>query len=149
MGLTINGPRSPMTISDIILQLGISGHRIRSDVPVLAGGPVEISRGFLLHTPELVNSSSLLISEDCALTTTVEGLKSLFEGNGPRRCIFALGYTGWAPGQLDAEIQANGWLVTPANEEIIFDGEVSSKWHRALGLIGVDPSLLSSTAGHA
>ncbi|MEO1017717.1 MAG: YqgE/AlgH family protein [Pseudomonadota bacterium] len=149
MGLVINNPVNSMTIDDVATQMGIVTGRNQADIPVLAGGPVESTRGFLLHTPDLANASTLHIDDRFALTATVDGLKAIVEGNGPRRCLLALGYAGWAPGQLDAEIQGNGWLVVPADAEIVFGGDVSSKWLRALRSIGVDPSLLSTAVGHA
>ena len=113
------------------------------------GGPVQPSRGFVLHSADYVQDSTLVIDERFALTATVDVLRAIAEGTGPERRVLALGYAGWQAGQLDAEIQGNGWMVAPADPEIVFGRDNDGKWLRAMRAIGVDPSLLSSTAGHA
>lgn len=149
MGIVVNHLINSMTIQDVIAQVGIETPCERNDIPVLSGGPVESSRGFLLHTSDLANETTLIIDDSYALTASVEGLRAIVGSAGPSHCLFALGYAGWGPGQLDAEIQANAWLVAPASSDIVFDGEPDTKWLRALNSIGVDPSSLSTVAGHA
>ena len=149
MGLVVNNVSSELDFSHIVDQLGIEAKGDAERIPVHLGGPVESGRGFVLHTPDYVHDSTLVIDEDFALTATVDVLQAIAGGEGPDRLLFALGYAGWAPGQLDGEIQQNGWLVVPADQEIVFAGEPGSKWQRALASLGVDPSLLSTSAGHA
>jgi putative transcriptional regulator len=116
---------------------------------VHVGGPVESSRGFVLHSADYVHENTLMIDKGFALTATVDVLRAIAGGAGPKQKVFALGYAGWAPGQLDAEIQRNGWLIAPPDQQIVFELDDADKWAGALKKIGVDPSLLSSTAGHA
>ena len=120
-----------------------------AEIAVHYGGPVETGRGFLLHSTDHVDESSLVIDERFALTATVEMLKTIAAGGGPKQRMLALGYAGWGAGQLDAEIQANGWITVPADPAIVFDAEDDSKWERALRAIGIDPSLLSVHMGRA
>jgi putative transcriptional regulator len=149
MGLVVNQLAPSVSLPRVVEQLGIRPEIDLSGQPVHVGGPVETGRGFVLHSPDYVQDSTLVIDDRFALTATVDVLKAIAEGGGPRRRVFALGYAGWAPGQLDQEIQANGWLVAPADEELVFGEDNESKWQRALGRIGVDPALLSSAAGRA
>lgn len=149
MGLVVNQTVENVTLPEVISQLGIEATSDSQELPVHCGGPVESSRGFVLHSPDYMLESTLLIDERFALTATVDVLKAIAQGGGPARKVFALGYAGWAAGQLDAEIQNNGWLVVPADADIVFSGDNESKWHRALAKLGVDPSLLSTAAGHA
>lgn len=149
MGLVVNQVVSNVSFANVIEQLGIEGTLAGLDTPIHFGGPVEASRGFVLHTSDYVQESTLVIDETFALTATVEVLKAIAHGQGPRRCVLALGYAGWAAGQLDQEIQQNGWLMAPPDPEIVFDRDNETKWHRALSTIGVNPSALSTAAGHA
>jgi putative transcriptional regulator len=157
MGITINQPARQITFRDLLVQLDIipEGPEIRLPGPVgrmqvHRGGPVETGRGFVLHTSDyFIENSTLPIDERVSLTATLEILKAIAAGNGPKRAMLALGYAGWSPGQLDGEIQANGWLHCPALPELIFDTNLEDKYDRALSLLGVDPARLSSDAGHA
>lgn len=149
MGLVVNRLADNLTFPNLIEQLGLDPPEAEGDTPVHVGGPVESSRGFVLHSTDYVQESTLVIDDDVALTATVDVLRAIADGRGPRRRVLALGYAGWAPGQLDAEIQANGWLVAPACEEILFGHDNDGKWLRALDILGIDLSLLSSEAGHA
>ncbi len=157
MGITINQPAPQITFRDLLVQLDIipEGPEIRLPGPaghmrVQRGGPVETGRGFVLHSADyFVENSTLPIDENVSLTATLEILKAIAVGNGPRSALLALGYAGWAPGQLENEIQANGWLHCPAIPELIFDSDLDSKYDRAMALIGIDPSRLASEAGHA
>src|SRR5262249_3430476 len=117
--------------------------------PVHFGGPVEPGRGFVLHSADYREEATLAIADNIAVTATLDILRAIGHGAGPRRSLLALGYAGWAPGQLDAEIQANGWLSVAADSELVFDRDVDSKWQRALGKLGIDLSMLSTDAGHA
>jgi len=149
MGLVVNRLIDSLTFPGLLEQLGIETSGLHDDLPIHFGGPVESSRGFVLHSADYVQDSTLVIEADVALTATIDVLRAIANGRGPRRCVMALGYAGWAPGQLDAEIQANGWLLVPPDPDLLFDADNESKWERALGKIGIDLSLLSSEAGHA
>ncbi|MGA8380920.1 MAG: YqgE/AlgH family protein, partial [Stellaceae bacterium] len=117
--------------------------------PVHFGGPVEPERGFVLHTDDYHEEATLRVADNISVTATLEILRAIGKGQGPQRSLFALGYAGWAPGQLDAEIQANGWLCVAADQEIVFNPDHDGKWQRALAKLGIDLSTLSSDAGHA
>ena len=157
MGIVVNQPAPKVTFSEILVQLDVmsadSAIRIPEaygSVPVVRGGPVETGRGFVLHTADyFIDQSTLAIDDGISLTATVDILRSIAEGKGPKRAVLALGYAGWSPGQLETEIQANGWLNCPADSSLLFDPGLDSKYDRALRKIGIDPSMLSGEAGHA
>ncbi|MCB1500630.1 MAG: YqgE/AlgH family protein [Bauldia sp.] len=157
MGIMINQPAPQISFRDLLVQLGIipEGPEIRlpesaGGMRVHRGGPVETGRGFVLHSADyFIENSTLPIDEDVCLTATLEILKAIALGNGPRSAMLALGYAGWAPGQLESEIQANGWLSCKAAPALIFDPDLEQKYDRALAAIGIDPGRLSSEAGHA
>ncbi len=149
MGLVVNQVADEVSFPSVIGQLGLEADDKCADTPVHVGGPVQPSRGFVLHSADYVQDSTLVIDERFALTATVDVLRAIADGTGPERRVLALGYAGWQAGQLDAEIQGNGWLVAPADPEIVFGRDNDGKWLQAMRAIGVDPSLLSSTAGHA
>jgi putative transcriptional regulator len=117
---------------------------------VLRGGPVDTGRGFVLHSSDFyLANATLRIDDDICLTATVDILKAIAKGSGPRHAILALGYAGWRPGQLESEIQDNGWLHCDADADLIFGDDVDDKYDRALRKIGIDPGMLSNEAGHA
>ena len=149
MGLVLNQIIDSLTFNQLLGQLGIDEAKSRSDVPVHFGGPVESGRGFVLHTSDYKQEATLEVDEEIGLTATIDILKAIARGRGPRRSLLALGYAGWGPGQLDSEIRQNGWLQVPADSQIIFDPEHDSKWERAISKLGVDPRMLSDEAGHA
>jgi putative transcriptional regulator len=149
MGLVVNRLIDSLSFDSLLDQLGLEADAGAIDLPVHFGGPVESSRGFVLHSADYVQDSTLVIDDDIALTATIDVLKAIAKGDGPRQCVLALGYAGWAAGQLDAEIQANGWLMVPADHELVFGIDNESKWQRAIAKLGVDLSLLSLEAGHA
>src|SRR5271166_5122704 len=156
MGLVINQRAPNITLPKLLEQLEIMPEGARptvirvSSMAVHMGGPVETSRGFVLHSSDYFAADSTLpINESMCLTATVDILRAIAKGNGPNRAILALGYAGWAPGQLEREIQSNGWLNCPADSDIVFDSDIERKYVRALGLIGVDPSHLVGISGHA
>jgi putative transcriptional regulator len=149
MGLVVNRLIDSLSFGSLLAQLGVENDGAPADMPVHFGGPVESSRGFVLHTADYCQDSTLVIDDESALTATLDVLKAIARGSGPRRRVLALGYAGWAPGQLDAEIQANGWLLVPADLELVFGVQNDTKWERAIAKIGIDLTLLSSEAGHA
>jgi putative transcriptional regulator len=122
----------------------------RASIQVLKGGPVDTQRGFVLHSSDFfIENSTLPIDEGICLTATLDILKAIARGSGPRSAILALGYAGWAPGQLENEIQHNGWLHCPADADLIFGPDTGGKYQMALKKIGIDLAMLSSEAGHA
>ena len=149
MGLVINKLLDALTMGELFAQLDISPSRIVNSRPVHFGGPVEAGRGFVLHTSDYSEDATLVVDGEIAVTATLEILRAIGKGQGPRHSLFALGYAGWAPGQLDAEIQANGWLSVAADDDIVFDPDQDGKWRRALAKLGIDLSMLSTDAGHA
>jgi len=149
MGLVINKAANTISFPDLLVQLGIEPTDSTRNITVHFGGPVDSGRGFVLHSADYVREGTLLVSDDVALTATLDVLRSMADGTGPKRSMLALGYAGWAPGQLDAEIQANGWLHTNADFDLVFDDFLEDKWERAFATLGIDPSLLSLDAGHA
>ena len=149
MGLVINKLLDSLTMGELLAQLDISPSRIVNSRPVHFGGPVEAGRGFVLHTSDYSEDATLVVDDNMAVTATLEILRAIGKGQGPRHSLFALGYAGWAPGQLDAEIQANGWLSVAADDDIVFDPDQDGKWRRALAKLGIDLSMLSTDAGHA
>ena len=149
MGLVVNRLIDSLTFESLLEQIGVEQTDGSGDLPIHFGGPVEASRGFVLHTTDYLQDSSLVIEDEIALTATVDVLRAIAQGDGPRRRVLALGYAGWAAGQLDAEIQANGWLLVPADLDLVFGLDNDAKWERAIAKIGIDLSLLSSEAGHA
>ena len=157
MGITINRPAPQITFHDLLVQLGIipEGPEIRlpetaQRMRVHRGGPVETGRGFVLHTADyFIENSTLPIDDNICLTATLDILKAIALGTGPENAVLALGYAGWAPGQLESEIQANGWLHCRGDADLIFDPDLEHKYTRALSFLGVDPARLSGEAGHA
>jgi putative transcriptional regulator len=149
MGLVVNKLLNSLTMGELFTQLDISPSRVVNSRPVHFGGPVEAGRGFVLHTSDYNEEATLLVDGNMAVTATLEILRAIGKGRGPRHSLFALGYAGWAPGQLDAEIQANGWLSVAADDDIVFDPDHDGKWRRALAKLGIDLSMLSTDAGHA
>ena len=149
MGLVINKVVGSLTMAELLAKLEIEPGGLGKTRPVHFGGPVEPGRGFVLHTDDYREEATLPVADHIAMTATLEILRAIGQGRGPRLSLFALGYAGWAPGQLDAEIQANGWLSVAADEAIVFDADHDGKWRRALAKLGIDLSTLSSDAGHA
>ena len=157
MGIVINKLASEVNFRELLVQLDIVQARNEPHLPggvdqirVHRGGPVETGRGFVLHSADFfLENASLPIADGVCLTATLEILRAIAEGRGPDRALLALGYAGWAPGQLEFEIQANGWLHSKADRGILFDDDVDNKYDRALATLGVEPGMLSMDAGHA
>lgn len=149
MGLVVNKLLDSLTFPDLLEQLGLESSNRGDQIRVHFGGPVESARGFVLHSTDYLHDATMMVDDNIALTATVDVLKAMASGEGPNRSLLALGYAGWAPGQLDAEIQANGWLMVPADEELVFGEDVGSKWHQAINKIGIDLSKLSTESGTA
>ena len=157
MGIIVNQPAAHISFPDLLVQLDvipaadlIQLPRRAGGVKVLKGGPVDTQRGFVLHSSDFfIENSTLPIDEGICLTATLDILKAIARGEGPHSAILALGYAGWAPGQLENEIQHNGWLHCAADAELIFGQDTGGKYEKALKKIGIDLGMLSSEAGHA
>lgn len=150
MGIVINQPIEGLGFREMARKLDLNVTAHTPDFSVLCGGPVETGRGFVLHSGDYSNEqSTLVVSNDASLTATVDVLRAMVEGHGPRHAIFALGYSGWAAGQIENEIRMNGWLHCDADEAILFNTAVESKWSAALRKLGIDSSGLSAHAGRA
>ena len=149
MGLVVNKLFEALTMDELFTQLKLDPGALGRSRPVHFGGPVEPGRGFVLHTTDYREEASLVLGDDLAMTATLDILRAIGKGEGPRHSLLALGYAGWAPGQLDAEMQANGWLSVPADSDLVFDADFESKWQRALAKLGVDLTMLSTEVGHA
>lgn len=157
MGIVINQPAQNIRFPDLLVQLDVIPSSGLIELPnqadavrVLKGGPVETGRGFVLHTADFfIENSTLPIEEGICLTATLDILKAIARGKGPASAVLALGYAGWAPGQLENEIQANGWLNCDADSELLFGPNTEDKYNQAMRKIGIDPGKLASVAGHA
>jgi len=157
MGIVVNKPAADLNMPDLLVQLDIIPETDVIRLPrqvgrmqVLMGGPVETSRGFVLHSPDFfIDQSTLPIDEGVCLTATVDILRAIAKGEGPASAVLALGYAGWSAGQLESEIQANGWLNCPADAELIFKASADTRYELAMRKIGIDPAMLSMEAGHA
>ncbi len=157
MGIVVNKGADNITFPDLLgrLEIVAEEEQIRlpeelQNMPVQIGGPVETGRGFVLHTTDYyATESTLSVDEGIGLTATLDVLKAIAGGHGPRKALLALGYAGWGPGQLEGEIQGNGWLHCDADDVLVFDATLDERYEKALAKIGVDPALLSSSAGHA
>ncbi len=157
MGLVINKTADDITFSEMLKRLNITGAgeqidlaRDVDDIHVQFGGPVETGRGFVLHTTDyFVDDCTLPIDGKVGLTATLDVLRAIASGEGPRQALLALGYAGWAPGQLENEIQHNGWLHCEADEGLLFDTDIEERYLAALNKLGIDISMLSAEAGHA
>ena len=149
MGLVVNKPMDWITFSELLDQLSIEVDGRVPDLPIHAGGPVETGRGFVLHTSDFVQDSTLEIGATRALTATVDILKAIAMGTGPRHSLLALGYASWAPGQLESEIQQNAWLTLQADDTLLFETRLDMKYTAAMKRLGIDLSMLSADAGHA
>ena len=152
MGLVINKPMEKLSFDELLTQLDITPTPPARRIKVQAGGPVDTVRGFVLHTADWLQDGSLRVDEAMALTASIDVLREIAKGGGPRESLLALGYAGWGPGQLDREIQQNSWLsmpLAPDDLPLLFDSDHEGKWLRALARLGVDPVLLSGAAGRA
>ena len=157
MGIVINQRAPNISFTELLEQLKIVPNEDRISLPsalnamnVHLGGPVETGRGFVLHSADYFKAESTLpINDSVCLTATIDILRDIAKGSGPDKALLALGYAGWAPGQLEDEIQSNGWLNCPADPELVFDHAIDRKYNRALDSLGVDPSHLVSDSGHA
>jgi putative transcriptional regulator len=157
MGIVINQLARRIKFPELLVQLNVIKREEAIRLPpgagaiqVLKGGPVEKERGFVLHSSDFfIKDSTLPIDEGISLTHTVDILRAIAAGDGPHRAVLALGYAGWTSGQLENEMQQNGWLTCPGDPGLVFDTDLASKYGRAMAKLGIDPAMLSSEAGHA
>lgn len=149
MGIVLNRPLQKPSFESLLRQLDVTPTPPARRIQLCQGGPVDNTRGFVLHTADWTGDGSLRVDENVALTASLDVLKALAEGDGPREGLLALGYASWGPGQLDSEMQQNVWLTAPAGLELLFDTAHDTKWRRALASLRIDPLLLSGVAGHA
>ncbi|MBX2806848.1 MAG: YqgE/AlgH family protein, partial [Hyphomicrobiales bacterium] len=159
MGIVINHAAPSITFTNLLEQLDIiNDHDVKdvstgfpvNDMIINTGGPVETGRGFVLHTTDYFSADSTLTIDDMvSLTATVDILRAIATGKGPMRSLLALGYAGWASGQLEHEIQTNGWLVCPADNDLIFNTDLDKRYDLAMAKLGIHPSFLVSDTGNA
>lgn len=149
MGIVINKTIDSVSFTELLEQLGVDKGPGAERLPVHFGGPVETSRGFVLHTTDYLQSSSLEMGSRLALTATLDVLRDISKDHGPRHSLVALGYAGWGPNQLESEIQENSWLVLDPDDDILFNVDPEQRWSLAISRLGFDPSHLSGQAGHA
>ena len=149
MGIVINQKLPDIEFKELLSQLRLPTPQLLVEPIVHFGGPVETGRGFVLHSTDFLQEDTVRINDDMCITGTVDILKAISEGKGPARSIFALGYAGWGPGQLEAEVQANSWLTLPADDELLFQTALGRKWDMALDRLGINAATLSMEAGHA
>ncbi len=149
MGIVLNKNLSVISFDELLEQLDLQASYNDSTPQVHFGGPVDTERGFVLHSTDLVHETTTVIGDGIALTATIEMLESMATGQGPNSSFLALGYSGWGPGQLEQEIQNNGWLVVSADQDLVFGNKLDAKWLSAIAKLGVDPAFLSADAGHA
>jgi putative transcriptional regulator len=156
MGIVVNQPAANISFADLLVKLDVIPAADLIQLPssaggvkVLKGGPVETERGFVLHSSDFfIENSTLPITDGICLTATLDILKAIARGNGPADAVLALGYAGWAPGQLENEIHQNGWLHCSADSELVFGRDNDGKYNKALKKIGINLGMLSSEAGH-
>jgi putative transcriptional regulator len=152
LGVVINKP-TDMTMDVLFDRIDLKvddslGSNVVNE-PIMFGGPVQDDRGFVLHSPSGRYSSSLAVTDDVAFTTSIDVLEAVANGTGPRRMLVSIGYAGWSPGQLEEEIARNGWLTVGADAHVLFDLPIDERYNAAIKLLGIDPLMLASEAGHA
>ncbi len=149
MGIVLNKPLPSLTFPDLLEQLEIDEKAGVDEQKVHFGGPVETARGFVLHSSEYVREGTIQVDDKVALTTTVEIIRDIAANTGPEKVLIALGYSGWDAGQLDEEIQSNGWLNVEADDDLLFGRNLEDKWKKSMNKLGVDVDLLTVEAGQA
>lgn len=150
MGLIINRPAPEIPLDNLLEQLDIPCDSNKRDIRVHFGGPVETGRGFVLHSGEYdAAEATLQVTDALSMTASLDILQAMATGGGPKEARLMLGYSGWGPGQLEAEIAQNGWLICDAPTSLVFQRDASAIWTEALAVLGVDPVMLSSEGGRA
>ena len=154
MGIVINKQviksGGALQLSHMLSNIGIEGDVQVADTPVLEGGPVDIDRGFVLHSADYFKrETSLKLSDTLSLTSTKDVLEALVKDEAPKKAMLAVGYSGWGAGQIESEVQQNAWIIADADEALIFDTDLDSKWVKALASLGIKPEMLSRIGGSA
>ena len=149
MGLVLNKTIKSLFFPELLHQLNIGGFELIDEKPIHHGGPLDTGRGFVLHSLDYRQESTVSIEDVLGLTATLDVLRDIAGNRGPANSLIALGYAGWGPNQLDDEIQQNAWLNSSADPDLIFSREDNNKWEKAISSIGIDLSLLSTEKGHA
>jgi len=149
MGIIVNRPLNKPDFGDLLKQLDIEPRPPSRRIALCTGGPVDNNRGFVLHSTDWATDGSMDVDGERMLTSSLDILKAIAQGGGPKQCILALGYAGWDAGQLDEEFLQNAWLNAPADDQILFDSAHETKWQRALAKLRINPAMLSGAAGRA
>lgn len=153
MGLVLNHMLPGLNMQQLLSQLNLEEDLTleidSSEAPILSGGPVETARGFILHSNDFFQEDTIQVNDNISVTGTVDALKEIANGKGPDKMLFILGYAGWSPGQLDDEIQQNAWLIADPDLDLVFSTRSELKWDRAIKNMGIDPAMLSGSAGTA
>lgn len=149
MGIIVNHLVESIDARDIFDQLDIELPNRDVHMPVHFGGPVDSARGFVLHSSDYIQKETVLLDRDIALTCNIDILKDIAAGHGPHKCILALGYAGWGPNQLEAELESNSWITAPASKTLLFETANASKWHMSAHSLGIDLTKFSGDVGHA
>ncbi|MBV9991018.1 MAG: YqgE/AlgH family protein [Alphaproteobacteria bacterium] len=150
MGLIVNKPFEGLTFREMVEKLDIPVGDEVPDPPILFGGPVGTGQGFVLHSSDYANNEGTMpVTSEISLTATLDILRAIAEGRGPRQALFVLGYAGWGPGQLEGELGSNGWIPCESDQAIVFGPDCEAKWKAALATLGADITGLSSDAGRA
>ena len=150
MGLIVNKPFEGLSFRELVQRLDVRVTANTPGPPILFGGPVGTGQGFVLHTSEFGNGEATMpVTSEISLTATIDILRAIAEGRGPEKALFALGYAGWGPGQIEGELSSNGWIHCDAKKTILFDLDCDAKWRAALATLGADISGLSAEAGRA
>lgn len=149
MGIVVNRLMDGLTFPLLLTQLDIPTTPVCEQIRIHFGGPVDVGRGFVLHTDDYIRETTTRVAEGVALTATVDVLRAMAEGTGPHHSLLALGYAGWGSGQLDGEIRENAWLTVPSDPDLLFSPDLERKYERAIHKLGFDVGLLSAESGHA
>ncbi len=149
MGLMINQSAGGLMLNELLTQLGISIKKNIKNNKVAQGGPIEVGRGFVLHSKDYIDDSTVEITDNISLTATTEILQDIASGNGPEKNLVILGYSGWSAGQLEKEMESNDWIQLESDENIIFETLFDKKWQNILFKAGIDPSMISDDMGHS
>jgi len=149
MGIVVNKPLPNMTLKGLLEQLKVDVNPIKLDIPIFLGGPVETTRGFVLHSDDYFHPATVELDKHVSMTATLDILEAIALGEGPKNCLLALGYAGWSPGQLDYELHESGWLQLDSEDDLLFDIPVHHKWQEAMKRIGIDIATLHHETGHS
>ncbi|AGF74252.1 putative transcriptional regulator [Bartonella australis AUST/NH1] len=155
MGVILNQPHD-IDFPELLFQLGVISQPQKKYLsepikkfPVRYGGPVDTSRGFVIHSDDYICETTISVTDKICLTATIDILKAISCEQGPQHALIALGYAGWKAGQLEMEISANGWLTSPTSPSFLFESDISSKYDESLTRMGINPAYLVSEIGHA